>query len=157
MGTQALPGTELSNAHKWARALVIHESQTHIGFISKVKRMSFMAVRRGPLRRTEREELVAYIHGIDPEGELAHILVHQRGNSVRFSGRLGAHNVSPSNSSDLEKWVQEAKIVWGLGETIGILRSWMNTPESLERIETMREKAMQEKKNLVILRELHAS
>src|SRR4051795_6884053 len=100
MGTQALPGTELSNAHKWARALVIHESQTHIGFISKVKRMSFMAVRRGPLRRTEREELVAYIHGIDPEGELAHILVHQRGNSIRFSGRLGAHNVSPSNSSD---------------------------------------------------------
>jgi hypothetical protein len=114
-----------------------------------------MAVRRGPLRRTEREELVAYIHGIDPVGELAHILVHQRGNSVRFSGRLGAHTVSPSNSSDLEKWV-EAKSVWELDETIGIPRSWMNTPEILERIELMRVKAMQKKKNLEALWELQA-
>src|SRR3954453_2542081 len=92
-----------------------------------------MAVRRGPLRRNEREELVAYIHGIDPEGELAHILVHQRGSSIRFSGRLGAHNVSPLNSSDLEKWVQEAKIVWELDETIGVPRSWTNTSETLEK------------------------
>ena len=115
-----------------------------------------MAVRRGSLRRNEREELVAYIHGVDPEGELAHILVHQRGNSIRFSGRLGAHNVSPSNSSDLEKWVQEAKIVWGLDETIGIPRSWMNTPEILEKIEMMRVKAMQKKKNLEALCELQA-
>ena len=114
-----------------------------------------MAIRRGSPRRTAREELVAYIHGVDPEGELAHILVHQRGNSIRFSGRLGAHSVSPSNSSDLEKWVQEAKIVWELDETIGIPRSWMNTPEILEKIEMMRVKAMQKKKNLEALRELH--
>jgi len=114
-----------------------------------------MAIRRGSPRRTTREELVAYIHGVDPEGELAHILVHQRGNSIRFSGRLGAHNVSPSNSSDLEKWVQEAKIVWELDETIGIPRSWMNTPEILEKIEMMRVKAMQKKKNLEALCELH--
>jgi len=114
-----------------------------------------MAIRRGSPRRTAREELVAYIHGVDPEGELAHILVHQRGNSIRFSGRLGAHNVSPSNSSDLEKWVQEAKIVWELDETIGIPRSWMNTPEILEKIEMMRVKAMQKKKNLEALCELH--
>jgi len=114
-----------------------------------------MAIRRGSPRRTAREELVAYIHGVDPGGELAHILVHQRGNSIRFSGRLGAHNVSPSNSSDLEKWVQEAKIVWELDETIGIPRSWMNTPEILEKIEMMRVKAMQKKKNLEALRELH--
>jgi hypothetical protein len=115
-----------------------------------------MAARRGPLRRTEREELVAYIHGIDPEGELAHILVHQRGNSVRFSGRLGAHNVSSSNSSDLEKWIQEAKIIWELDETIGIPRSWMNTPEILGKIELMRVKAMKKKKSLEALGELHA-
>ena len=114
-----------------------------------------MAIRRGSPRRTAREELVAYIHGVDPEGELAHILVHQRGNSIRFSGRLGVHNISPSNSSDLEKWVQEAKIVWELDETIGIPRSWMNTPEILEKIEMMRVKAMQKKKNLEALRELH--
>jgi hypothetical protein len=115
-----------------------------------------MAVRRGPLRKNEREELVAYIHGIDPEGELAHILVHQRGSSIRFSGRLGVHNVSPSNSSDLEKWVQEAKIVWELDETIGISRSWMNSPEILEKIEIMKVKAMQKKKNLEALREIQA-
>ena|SRR6476659_2291797 len=115
-----------------------------------------MAIRRGSPRRTAREELVAYIHGVDPEGELAHILVHQRGNSIRFSGRLGAHNISPSNSSDLEKWVQEAKIVWELDETIGIPRSWMNTPEILEKIEMMRVKAMQKKKNLEALCELQA-
>jgi len=115
-----------------------------------------MAIRRGSPRRTAREELVAYIHGVDPEGELAHILVHQRGNSIRFSGRLGAHNVSPSNSSDLEKWVQEAKIVWELDETIGIPRSWMNTPEILEKIEMTRVKAMQKKKNLEALCELQA-
>src|SRR5690349_20626882 len=115
-----------------------------------------MAVRRGPLRRTEREELVAYIHGIDPEGELAHILVHQRGNSVRFSGRLGAHSVSPSNSSDLEKWIREAKIIGELDETIGIPRSWMNTPEILEKIELIRGKAMQKKKSLEDLRALQA-
>ena len=115
-----------------------------------------MAVRRGPLRRNEREELVAYIHGIDPEGELAHILVHQRGSSIRFSGRLGAHNVSPSNSSDLEKWVQEAKIVWELDETIGVPRSWTNTSEILEKIETMKVKALQKKKDLEVLREIQA-
>ena len=115
-----------------------------------------MAVRRGSLRRTEREELVAYIHGIDPVGELAHILVHQRGNSVRFSGRLGEHTVSPSNSSDLEKWVREAKSVWKLDETLGIPRSWMNTPEIL-KIEMMRVKAMQKKNNLEALRELQES
>src|SRR4051794_18988637 len=115
-----------------------------------------MAVRRGPLRRNEREELVAYIHGIDPEGELAHILVHQRGSSIRFSGRLGAHNVSPSNSSDLEKWVQEAKMVWELDETIGIPRNWTNTPETLEKIEIMRVKAMQTKNSLEALREIQA-
>ncbi len=116
-----------------------------------------MAVRRGPLRRTEREELVAYIHGIDPAGELAHILVHQRGNSVRFSGRLGEHIVSPSNSSDLEKWVREAKSVWKLDETIGIPRSWMNTPEILEKIEMMRVNAMQKKNNMEALHELQES
>jgi hypothetical protein len=113
-----------------------------------------MTVRRGSLRRNEREELVAYIHGIDPEGELAHILVHQRGSNIRFSGRLGAHNVSPSNSSDLEKWVQEAKIVWELDETIGIPRSWTNTPETLEKIEMMKVKATQKKNSLEALREL---
>src|SRR3954451_22807360 len=70
--------------------------------------------------------------------------------------RLGAHNVSPSNSSDLEKWVQEAKIVWELDETIGIPRSWTNTPETLEKIEMMKVKAMQKKNSLEALRELQA-
>src|ERR1044072_2257277 len=94
--------------------------------------------RRTPPRNTEREELVAYIHGIDPEGDIAHILVHKRGRSVRFSGKLGTHQVSPSQSADLEKWVQEAESVWRLAETMGIPRSWMNIPETLEKLEALR-------------------
>lgn len=115
-----------------------------------------MQARRGPPRHSEREELVAYIHGIDPEGEVAHILVHKKGSSVRFSGKLGAHKVAPSNSADLEKWVREAETVWELGDTLGIPRSWMNIPETLEKIETMTVKAAAKKKDLEALRELEA-
>jgi hypothetical protein len=107
-----------------------------------------MAPRRGPARSAEREELVAYIHGIDREGELVHVLVHKRGGRVRFSGKLGAHNVSPSNSRDLQKWVHEAESVWGLDDTIGVARSWMNTPESLEKIAVMGLKAAEKRKSL---------
>jgi len=56
----------------------------------------------------------------------------------------------------MEKWVQEAKIVWKLDETIGIPRNWTNTPETLEKIEMMRVKAMQKKNSLEALRELQA-
>jgi hypothetical protein len=35
-------------------------------------------------------------------------------------------------------------------------RSWTNTPEMLEKIETMKVKAMRKKKNLEALREFHA-
>ena len=112
-----------------------------------------MGPRRGSPRSTEREELVAYIHGIDPEGEVVHVLVHKRGGNVRFSGKLGPHKVSPSNSRDLERWVHEAETVWGLDETIGITRSWMNIPETLEKIEAMGVKAAEKRKNLEALRE----
>jgi hypothetical protein len=112
-----------------------------------------MAARRGAARGAEREELVAYIHGIDPEGELVHVLVHKRGGSVRFSGKMGAHKVSPSNSRDLQKWVHEAESVWGLDDTIGVARSWMNTPESLEKIAAMGLKAAEKKKSLEASRE----
>src|SRR5215475_3886444 len=70
---------------------------------------------RPPTRRFDREELVAYIHGIDREGEVAHIVVHKRGNFIRFSGRLGDHRVTQSNSGDLDNWVHEA-------ETVGVWR-----------------------------------
>jgi hypothetical protein len=88
---------------------------------------------RPPARRFDREELVAYIHGVDPEGEVAHILVHKRGNFIRFSGRLGDHRVAPLNSSDMDSWIQEAETVWGLEETIGVMREWMTTPDTLEK------------------------
>jgi hypothetical protein len=107
-----------------------------------------MAPRRGPQRNTEREELVAYIHGIDPGGDVVHILVHKRGKNVRFSGKMGAHQVSPSNSGDLEQWVQEAEQVWTLDETIGVLRGWMNIPETLEKMEMMNVKAAEKKKSM---------
>jgi hypothetical protein len=56
----------------------------------------------------------------------------------------------------MEKWIKEAKIVWELDETIGVPRSWTNTSETLEKIETMKVKAMQKKKDLEALRELQA-
>jgi hypothetical protein len=125
-----------------------------LGFIIEEKRMSLMVARRGPPRNYEREELVAYIHGIDAEGELAHILVHKRGSNVRFPGKLGAHKVAPLNSSDLDKWVREAEAVWELDETIGIPRSWMNIPETLEKIEMLNIKAAEKRKNLEALQAL---
>jgi hypothetical protein len=85
-----------------------------------------------------------------------HVLVHKRGGAVRFSGKLGAHKVSPSNSRDLQNWVHEAESVWGLDETIGVSRSWMNTPETLEKIAAMSLKAAEKKKILEASRELGA-
>lgn len=93
------------------------------------------AARRGV--RGERENLVAYIHGIDTEGEVAHILVHQRGNNIRLFGRLGAHEFSSSNAGDMDKWISEAEAVWGLEAAIAIPRGWMNSPETLEKIKLL--------------------
>lgn len=107
-----------------------------------------MSTRRGSSRIAEREELVAYIHGIDSHGDMAHILVHKRGSNIRFSGKLGAHTIATSKSADLDQWVHEAQAVWGLDDIIGVPRSWMNTPETLERIAAMNTRAVERKKNL---------
>jgi hypothetical protein len=111
-----------------------------------------MALRRTPARGFDREEMVAYIHGIDPDGDVAHILVHKRGNRIRFSGRLGAHEVSPPNSAELERWVKEAEKVWGLNDTIGIPRGWMNMPETVEKIASMNVNAAKKKRDLEVSR-----
>jgi hypothetical protein len=113
-----------------------------------------MAPPRGPARRYEREEMVAYIHGIDPQGEVAHILVHKKGDSVRLSGKFGEHKVSRSNEADLEKWIHEAATVWALNDAIGIPRGWMNKPENLEKIELINIKAAEKKKELEALPQL---
>jgi hypothetical protein len=103
---------------------------------------------RTPARRFEREEMVAYIHGIEPNGDIAHILVHKKGTSVRFSGRLGEHKVAVPNAEDLEHWVSEAESVWGLEAAIGVPKGYMNSPEILEKIELMNAKATAKKKGL---------
>jgi hypothetical protein len=100
--------------------------------------------------KSEREDLVAYIHGIEPQGDVAHILVHQKGNSIRFSGKLGDHRVSPSNAGDLGKWVSEAEAVWGLDDAIGVMRSWMNIDEIKEKLDTMNIKAAEKRKHLEV-------
>jgi hypothetical protein len=105
-----------------------------------------MAIRRAP-RKYDREEMVAYIHGIDPNGDVAHILVHKKGDSVRFSGKLGEHKSASSRSAGLPNWVQEAETMWGLEEAIGIERGGMNA-EILEKIESMTVSAAQKKKEL---------
>jgi hypothetical protein len=106
-----------------------------------------MAAQRTPGRKREYENMVAYIHGIDPSGDVTHILVHQKGNRVRFSGKLGEHQVSPSNAGDLEKWILEAATVWGLEDAIGVLRGG-NVAETLEKIETLNTKAAEKKENI---------
>jgi hypothetical protein len=103
---------------------------------------------RGPARKNNREEMVACIHGIDPEGEVAHILVHKRGENVRFSGKLGEHNVDPSNRGDLEKWVREAQTVWRLDGAIGVLRDGMLLPETLNKLEVLNVAAEIKRKEL---------
>jgi hypothetical protein len=105
-----------------------------------------MAVRRAP-RKFDREEMVAYIHGIDPNGDVAHVLVHKKGDSVRFSGKLGEHKLASSKSAGVPRWVEEAATVWGLEEAIGVERG-MNTPETLEKIELMNVSAARKKREL---------
>jgi hypothetical protein len=103
---------------------------------------------RTSARKYEREELVAYIHGISPEGDVAHILVHKRGANVRFSGMLGDHKVAASNNGDLEMWVSEAETVWGLHAAFGVLRGWATTAEVLEKMEHLKVEAAEKKKEL---------
>src|SRR3979411_741594 len=105
-----------------------------------------MAVRRAP-RKYDREEIVAYIHGIDLNGDVAHVLVHKKGDSVRLSGKLGEHRLASSKSAGLSEWVQEAETMWGLEETIGTQRGRMNG-EALEKIESMTDSAARKKKEL---------
>ena len=109
-----------------------------------------MAAQRTPGRKREYENMVAYIHGIDPSGDVAHILVHQKGDRVRFSGKLGEHQVSPSNAENLQKWILEAETVWELEDAIGVPRGW-NVPETLEQIETLNIKAAKKKEKLEAL------
>ena len=103
---------------------------------------------RPAARKFEREELIAYIHGVDAEGDLAHILVHKRGSQIRFSGRLGDHKVAGSKSEDLDQWVQEAEMTWGLDATIGVMRGWMSSPDNLEKMEALNIRAAAKKKEL---------
>src|SRR5215203_5278985 len=107
-----------------------------------------MAERRMSPRRTEREQLVAYLHGIDPQGEIVHVLVHKHGRNVKFSGGVKAHVVSTQNSADLERWIREAEGALGLEEVIGVHREWVNIPESLQRIDDLFAKAEEKKKKL---------
>jgi hypothetical protein len=107
----------------------------------------YMPARRMPARRFEREELVAYIHGIAPTCEVVHILVNKRGDSVRFSGALGNHQVSNENKADLEAWIIEAATLWNLNDAIGMMKSWY-VPDALEQMEILNNKAAERKKEL---------
>ncbi len=106
-----------------------------------------MAMRNAD-RKHAREEMVAYLHGIDPKGNVAHILVHKKGKNVRFSGELGAHNVAPANSADIDKWMREAELVWGLADVMGVARGWMHTPENIAKLDELTANASKKKKEL---------
>src|SRR6185312_9528855 len=103
-----------------------------------------MAIRTIGLKR-DREELVAYIHGVDPEYNMVHVLVHKKGKDVRFSGEMGSHKVSPSNARDLPRWMQEAQMVWKLYEVMGVPRDQMLEAGTLRKLEVMEFKAAKKK------------
>jgi hypothetical protein len=115
---------------------------------SSVSKEQLMPERRMSPRRTEREQLVAYLHGIDPQGEVVHVLVHKRGRDVKFSGGVQSHTVSAGNSGDLQRWIREAEGVLGLEEVIGVHREWVNIPETLKKIDDLSAKAEEKKKRL---------
>src|SRR5690348_14936174 len=100
-----------------------------------------MPVRRMSPQRIERAQLVAYLHGIDPRGEIVHVLVHKSSKSIKFSGGVPAHTVPANNSGDLEKWIKEAESALGLEDVIGVYREWMNIPETLKKMQDLSEKA----------------
>jgi|HubBroStandDraft_6_1064221.scaffolds.fasta_scaffold4097198_1 hypothetical protein len=96
----------------------------------------------------EREETVAYLHGIDPEGNVVHLLVNKRGTKVRFTGGLGPHDVASQNSGDLESWVHEAQTACGLADVMGAHRGWTQEPEYIEKYNLLNVTAEKKKKQL---------
>lgn len=92
--------------------------------------------------------MVAYIHGIDPQGNVASLLVHKRGSKVRFTGALGDHDVAASNAGDLSEWVHEAESACGLINVLGVPRGWMHTPDSLAKFELLTASAAKKKKEI---------
>jgi len=109
---------------------------------------------RPPARKYDREEMVAYLHGIDSKGDVVHLLVHKKGSKVRFTGGLGQHDVAPQNSGDLEAWVHEAQTVCGLADVMGVLRGWTHTPENIEKFDLLSANAAARKKELEASTEL---
>ena len=109
-----------------------------------------MRIRNVVRKRTygERESVVAYIHGIDPNGDVVHVLVHQCGINVRFSSQLGDHAVGSRNAADLEKWMREAESVLGLVEVFGVPRGWMQAPENMEKLDLLNKRAAEKKREL---------
>jgi hypothetical protein len=107
-----------------------------------------MAMRPAARSKFEREETVAYLHGIDAGGNVVHLLVNKRGSKVRFTGGLGQHDVSTQNSGDLENWVNEAQTALGLADVMGAHRGWTNTPEYIEKYDLLNATAEKKKKDL---------
>jgi len=99
-------------------------------------------------RKHDREEMVAYLHGIDPQGNVAHLLVYKKGDRVRFTGELGNHEVARANAADLEEWIREAETACGLIDVLGVYRGWMQTPENLEKFEVLNANAAKKKKEI---------
>jgi hypothetical protein len=99
-------------------------------------------------RTREREEMVAYLHGIDPQGNVTHLLVHKKGDKVRFTGRVENHEVARSNTADLEDWVREAETACGLLDVLGVMRGCMDTPGNLEKFELLNASAAKKREEI---------
>jgi hypothetical protein len=99
-------------------------------------------------RKYDREEMVAYLHGIDPQGNVAHLLVYKKGDRVRFTGEHGNHDVAHANAADLGEWIREAETACGLIDVLGVYRGCMQTPANLEKFELLNANAAKKKKEI---------
>jgi hypothetical protein len=103
---------------------------------------------RTATRKREYEQMVGYLHGIDAQGNVAHLMVHKKGDRIRFTGEAVNHEVERSSSVELEDWVREAETECGLVEVMGVLRGYMNTPENLAKFELLNASAANKKKEI---------
>jgi hypothetical protein len=99
-----------------------------------------MAKRRGTPKRNV-EEMIARFHGINRKGDVVNISVYKKGGDVRLSGPNGSHPVHRSNIGNMEGWIREAALVWGLSDIIDIPTLLLNSPDTKEKLKHLNMKA----------------
>lgn len=91
------------------------------------------------------EDLRGYICGIGKDYELMVVGIFINHNSVVLLGPDGSHQVHSSNNFDMAGYKREAAIVWHLTEMFEIARDRINSPEIVEKIAELKQRAAEKK------------